>query len=67
LPRSAVDAFRKLSRKDAKALLANVDRWLGQRDRDASSVNSTSDNDSRMRLGIGIYYIEEDMTSEKKI
>lgn len=67
LPRSAVDAFRQLSRKDAKALLANVDRWLGQRDRDASSVNSTSDNDGRMRLGIGIYYIEEDMTSEKKI
>ena len=67
LPRSAVDAFRQLSRKDAKALLANVDRWLGQRDRDASSANSTSDNDGRMRLGIGVYYIEEDMTSEKKI
>ena len=67
LPRSAVDAFRQLSRKEAKALLANMDRWLGQRDRDANSVNSTSYNEDRIRLGIGIYYIEEDMASEKMI
>ena len=67
LPRSAVDAFRQLSRKEAKALLANMDRWLGQRDRDANIVNSTSYNEDRIRLGIGIYYIEEDMASEKMI
>ncbi len=65
LPRSAVDAFKQLSRKDAKALLANMDRWLAQRDRDASDESQAPYQDGRMRLGIGIYYIEEDMTSEK--
>jgi len=65
IPRSAVEEFRQLSRNDAKELLARIDLWLAERDRDANNESSSPD-EGRMRLGMGIYYIEEDMTRENQ-
>jgi len=65
LPQSAVEAFRKLSREDGIKLLRKMDLWLAAHDRDANT-EITESNDSRMRLGIGIYYIEEDLTRENR-
>ena len=48
--------FRKHSAKKAQSLLENLDRWLVQRDRDATpAVKGTGRNNA----GIGIYYFEE--------
>lgn len=66
LPRSAIDNFQQLSRIGSRELLKKLDLWLGQHDRDSNNEIDESD-EGRMRLGIGIYYIEEDMTRESQI
>ncbi|MDP7144684.1 MAG: DUF6502 family protein [Pseudomonadales bacterium] len=60
LSRSAVENFRSMSHEDARAFLKKMDRWLAAHDRDAGDVPSNED-ESRMRAGIGIYYIEQEM------
>lgn len=62
LPDEALPAFRKLSEKNAQALLERLDRWLSQRDRDVTpSVEGTGRN----RAGLGIYYFEGPYTGEE--
>jgi Family of unknown function (DUF6502) len=58
LPRSAVDSFRSLSRREARSFLKKMDKWLAAHDRD---VNEDAGGEGRMRSGIGIYYIEQEV------
>jgi len=61
VPIEALQEFRRLSSTQAQALLERLDKWLSQHDRDTSKMDGTG----RMRTGIGIYYFEEDLDSQK--
>jgi hypothetical protein len=61
VPVEALQEFRRLSSTQAQTLLERLDKWLSQHDRDTSKTDGTG----RMRTGIGIYYFEEDMESQK--
>lgn len=61
LPAEALPGFRALSADKAQRLLEELDRWLGEHDRDANpSVQGTG----RKRAGIGIYYFEDDVSED---
>ncbi len=62
VPVEALEEFRRLSNAQAQTLLERLDKWLSQHDRDTHSGTSGT---GRVRTGIGIYYFEEDMTSQK--
>jgi len=62
IPVDALQEFRRLSGAQAQAFLERLDKWLSQRDRD---TNPETTGTGRMRTGIGIYYFEENMTSQK--
>lgn len=64
VPVEAVKEFQQLSSARAQTFLEDVDRWLSQRDRDVNpSVNGTG----RKRIGIGLYYFEDDVqTAQQK-
>jgi hypothetical protein len=62
VPAEALQEFRRLSGAQAQALLERLDKWLSQHDRDAHPKTTGT---GRMRTGIGIYYFEEDMKSQK--
>jgi len=62
VPVEALQEFRKLSGAQAQALLEKLDKWLSQHDRDTSSETGGT---GQIRTGIGIYYFEEDMASQK--
>jgi len=62
VPTEALEEFRRLSGSQAQALLERLDKWLSQHDRD---TNPETSGTGRMRTGIGIYYFEENMTSQK--
>lgn len=58
LPYEAAARFRDLSRDDAQALIERFDRWLAEHDRDTKpGINGPG----RMRVGVGIYYFEEQL------
>ena len=61
VPVEALEEFRRISRAQAQALLERLDKWLAQHDRDTSGTRGTG----RIRTGVGIYYFEEDMDSQK--
>jgi len=61
IPREALDAFRKLSGQEAQTLLERLDGWLAAYDRD---TNPQARGTGRTRVGIGIYYFEEDLHDE---
>jgi len=61
VPIEALQEFRRLSGTQAQALLERLDKWLSQHDRDTSGTGGTG----QIRTGIGIYYFEEDMESQK--
>lgn len=61
VPVEALQEFRRLSGAQAQALLEQLDKWLSQHDRDTSKTGGTG----QIRTGIGIYYFEEDMESQK--
>lgn len=61
VPLEALQEFRRLSGAQAQALLERLDKWLSQHDRDTSGARGTG----QIRTGIGIYYFEEDMKSQK--
>lgn len=63
LPIEAVEKFRELGAARAQALMEYLDSWLSQHDRDE---NPDSEGKGRMRAGLGIYYFEENIDSEKK-
>jgi hypothetical protein len=62
VPTEALEEFRRLSSAQAQAFLERLDKWLSQRDRD---TNPETKGTGRMRTGIGIYYFEENMESQK--
>jgi hypothetical protein len=62
VPAEALEEFRRLSSAQAQALLERLDKWLSQHDRDTRPDTTGT---GRMRTGIGIYYFEENMTSQK--
>jgi len=55
MPADAVAEFRRRSASDAQALLEKLDRWLA-----ANDIDNPPDRPDapRVRLGMGIYYIE---------
>jgi hypothetical protein len=58
VPQESVAAFRALSAGKAQALLEAMDKWLSQHDRD---VNPDQEGSGRVRVGLGIYYFEENL------
>jgi len=62
VPVEVLEEFRRLSNAQAQTLLERLDKWLSQHDRDTHPGTSGT---GRMRTGIGIYYFEENMTSQK--
>jgi len=56
LPDEVLPDFRKHSAKRAQTFLESLDRWLAQRDRDATPTDKGT---GRNQAGIGIYYFEE--------
>jgi len=63
LPVEVVPEFRAQSAGQAQALLEQFDQWLSQHDRD---VQPSVDGSGRMRVGIGIYYFEENLNRMSK-
>ena len=63
VPRESVAAFRALSAEQAQALLEAMDKWLAQHDRD---VNPSVPGTERVRVGIGIYYFEENLVQRSE-
>jgi len=57
VPVEAGEEFQRLSATRAQAFLEGIDRWLSQRDRD---INPAVKGTGRKRVGLGIYYFEED-------
>jgi Family of unknown function (DUF6502) len=60
VPIEAIAEFRLRSNEQSQALMESLDKWLSMHDRD---VNPTVKGTGRMRVGIGIYYFEEDVTT----
>jgi|SRR5690242_11343944 Family of unknown function (DUF6502) len=58
VPVEAVREFQRLSANRAQAFLEDIDRWLSRRDRD---VNPAVNGTGRKRVGIGLYYFEDDV------
>ncbi|MDH3715114.1 MAG: DUF6502 family protein [Gammaproteobacteria bacterium] len=56
IPVRHLDAFRHLSARLGQGVLEHLNEWLAERDRDAGNG---SDGSGRVRLGLGIYQIEE--------
>lgn len=63
VPDEAIEKFREMSGAQAQAILEQLDRWLAGHDRDS---NQEVKGTGRNRVGIGIYYIEENMTPVSK-
>lgn len=58
VPMEAVTEFRRISGKAGQTLLERLDHWLADHDRDN---NPTVSGTGRKRIGMGIYYFEEDL------
>jgi len=61
VPVEALQEFRSLSAVQSQALLERLDKWLSQHDRD---THPGTKGTGRARTGIGIYYFEENTTSQ---
>ncbi len=62
VPTEFLDAFKQLSATESQAMLEKLDRWLAARDRDGNpGVRGTG----RKRVGLGIYYFEENLDDTK--
>lgn len=61
VPDSGVELFRTLSREKSLELLTDLDKVLASQDR---SVNPSVKGSGRYRTGIGIYYFEEEVSSD---
>jgi hypothetical protein len=57
VPVEAIQEFQHLSADRAQTFLEGIDRWLSKRDRD---VNPAVNGTGRKRVGIGLYYFEDD-------
>ena len=58
LPAEVLPEFRALTANRAQTLLERLDSWLAGHDRD---VNPDINGTGRMRVGVGIYYFQEDL------
>lgn len=58
VPAEVLDAFNQVSAGESQALLERLDSWLAARDRD---TNPAVQGTGRKRVGLGIYYFEEDL------
>ena len=58
VPEEFLEPFRSVSSEESQALLEELNKWLTARDRDA---NPDVRGSGRKRVGLGIYYFEEDM------
>ncbi|MCK9364225.1 MAG: DUF6502 family protein [Syntrophales bacterium] len=58
IPAEFLEQFKIVSSEESQALLENLDKWLAARDRDVSPDVQGS---GRKRVGLGIYYFEEDI------
>ena len=56
VPARHLAAFRRLSAQLGQGVLEQLNQWLAERDRDAGTE---SDQGGRLRIGLGIYQIEE--------
>jgi hypothetical protein len=56
VPEEHAEAFRALAAERGQALLEELDAWLAARDRDHAP---DADGTGRVRLGLGIYHIED--------
>jgi hypothetical protein len=63
VPRESAAAFRTLSAERAQQLIEAMDQWLAQHDRD---INPDVKGSARVRVGLGIYYFEENMQQDPK-
>ena len=58
VPVEAVQEFQRLSANRAQLFLEGIDSWLSQRDRD---INPAVQGTGRKRVGISLYYFEDDV------
>jgi hypothetical protein len=58
IPQEYLEQFKSLSFEESQALLEKLNQWLADRDRDVSPGIRGS---GRKRVGLGIYYFEEDI------
>lgn len=58
IPTEFLERFKTVSAEESQALLERLDAWLAVRDRD---VNPDVQGSGRKRVGLGIYYFEEDI------
>jgi hypothetical protein len=61
LPQEALVPFRRLTAKQAQALLERLDVKLSQQDRD---IHPEIEGTGRYAAGVGIYYFEENLDHE---
>jgi hypothetical protein len=70
MPADVVPAFKKLSSTQAQALLEKLDRWLASQAKDTPNEPTLPPGAiaPKVRIGLGIYYVEEtlDSTSPEK-
>jgi hypothetical protein len=59
VPAEALEEFRQLSSRHAQELIELLDHWLARHDRD---TNPAVRGGGRMRVGMGIFSIEEDLS-----
>jgi hypothetical protein len=60
VPMEAVQEFKRLSANRAQLFLEGIDGWLSGWDRD---VNPSVQGRGRKRVGIGVYYFEDDVAA----
>jgi len=60
IPEEFLEQFKAVSSEESQALLKRLDAWLAVRDRD---LNPDVPGSGRKRVGLGIYYFEEDVKS----
>lgn len=58
IPAEFLEPFKRLSSGKSQTLLEKLDKWLADHDRD---VNADLQGSGRKRVGLGIYYFEDDM------
>lgn len=61
VPIDAAKEFRTVAAAEGQELLEKLDRWLAHRDRD---TNPSSKGSGRVRVGLGIFQIEEEKPCE---